>query len=339
MAERRPGDALRAGDSGGVREPGSVAVSGRPGSAGSGDRSGALSRVAVAAHAKINLSLKIVGRRPDGLHEIESIAQSVSLHDSISLESRDDGISLEVDDPSIPAGPENLAWRAAAAIPAPRSGPRGVHIRIHKVIPAGAGLGGGSSDAAAVLGGLRRLWRLDLSDRDLQGLGGQIGTDVPFFLVGGTALLTGTGTTVEPLQDVGGYEILIVFPGTVLSTRRVYSGTSETLTSSLKISSIGRLKDTLKGNLVEEVETWVRAGNDLEPFARTLCAAIGVIKDSLEAAGATAAMTGSGSAVFGIFRSPLALAEAEASARKHGFSATRCVPLGREEYSGHTGFT
>jgi 4-diphosphocytidyl-2C-methyl-D-erythritol kinase len=111
------------------------------------------------------------------------------------------------------------------------------------------------------------------------------------------------------------------------------------LTSSLKISSIGRFEPTLEGNLVKEVETWVRAGNDLEPYARTLCPAIGEIRDSLEAAGAVAAMTGSGSAVFGVFRSPMTLAGAEASVARLGLKAMRCVPIGREEYSGHTGLT
>ncbi|OLE64840.1 MAG: 4-(cytidine 5'-diphospho)-2-C-methyl-D-erythritol kinase [Acidobacteria bacterium 13_1_20CM_2_68_14] len=290
------------------------------------------------AYAKINLCLKIIGKRTDGFHDIETAVQTVSLHDTLSLEARSEGITLEVDDPAIPEGPGNLAWRAAAALPLPRSSPRGVHIRIRKMIPAGAGLGGGSSDAAATLVGLRRMWRLDLSDRDLEAVAATIGADVPFFLCGGTALLTGTGTVVEPLEDLGGYEILLVVPGVPLSTREVYAAASASLTPALKISKMANFKPTLKGNLVEEVETWVRAGNDLEPYARSLCPPIGAIKDRLVAAGAAAAaMTGSGSAVFGVFRTPAAIERAHAEARANGFRAMRCVPLRREEYRRRVG--
>jgi 4-diphosphocytidyl-2-C-methyl-D-erythritol kinase len=265
--------------------------------------------------------------------------QTVSLHDTLTLEVRREGISLEVDDPAVPPGPENLAWRAAAALAAPRTAPRGVHIRIRKAIPAGAGLGGGSSDAAAVLLGLRRLWALDLPDRDLETLAASIGSDVPFFLHGGTALLTGTGTILKPLRDLDGYEVLIVFPGVPLSTREVYAGTSESLTSALKISSMAAFEHTLKGDLAKAVETWVRAGNDLEPYARSLCPSIGEIKDGLEAAGAgAAAMTGSGSAVFGVFRNPSAIERAVAFAHTRGFAAARCVPLGRAEYRRRVAF-
>jgi 4-diphosphocytidyl-2-C-methyl-D-erythritol kinase len=264
--------------------------------------------------------------------------QTISLHDTLTLESRDEGISLQVDDPAIPAGPENLAWRAAAALPAPRGSPRGAHLGIRKGIPAGAGLGGGSSDAAATLIGLRALWGLVLSDRELEAIAATLGADVPFFLHGGTALLTGTGTVVSPLEDVLGYEILVIFPGVPLATREVYALASASLTSSLKISSMARFRHTLEGNLAREVETWVRAGNDLEPAARSLCPLIAEITDRLRTAGATAAsMTGSGSAVFGIFRDTAALERAFASMRASGFAAGRCVPVGRAEFRRHSG--
>ena len=264
--------------------------------------------------------------------------QTVSLHDILTLEARSEGITLEVDDPAIPPGPDNLAWRAAAALPSPPSSPRGVHIRIRKMIPAGSGLGGGSSDAAATLLGLRRLWRLDLSDRDLEAVAATIGADVPFFLCGGTALLTGTGTVVDPLEDLGGYEVLLVVPGVPLSTREVYAAASASLTPALKISSMADFKPTLKGNLHTEVENWVRAGNDLEPYARSLCPPIGAIKEGLETAGAAAAaMTGSGSAVFGVFRNPVAIERALADARAIGFRAMHCVPLRREDYRRRVG--
>jgi 4-diphosphocytidyl-2-C-methyl-D-erythritol kinase len=264
--------------------------------------------------------------------------QTISLHDTLTLEPRDEGISLQVDDRGIPDGPENLAWRAAAALPAPSRSPRGVHLRIRKGIPAGAGLGGGSSDAAATLLGLRTLWGLDLTDRETEAIAATLGADVPFFLQGGTAILTGTGTVVTPLEDVRGYEILIVFPGTPLSTREVYALASASLTSSLKISSMPRFGHTLGSSLSREVEMWVRAGNDLEPAARSLCPAVAELTDCLLTAGATAAsMSGSGSAVFGVFRDTAALQRALASARASGFSAWRCVPVGRGEYRRHAG--
>jgi len=264
--------------------------------------------------------------------------QTVDLHDDLMFEVRPEGITIDVDDPTVPSGPENLAFRAAAALPAPASPPRGVHIRIRKAIPAGSGLGGGSSDAAATLLALRRLWGLDLPHRRLEEIAATLGADVPFFLCGGTALLTGTGSVVEPLPDLGGYEVLVVFPGLPLSTREVYAGVSESLTSALRISSMATFKPTLKGGLAEEAEAWVRAGNDLEESARALCPAIGEIKAHLQAGGAgAAAMTGSGSAVFGIFRNPGAIGRAFSEARARGFRTIRCAPLKREEFRRRVG--
>lgn len=293
-----------------------------------------MTRITLPAYAKINLNLRITGRRPDGYHLIESAVQTISLHDTLTLEPRAEGILLEVDDPGLPTGPDNLVWRAAAGIqPACAGTPCGVHIRLEKRIPCGAGLGGGSSDAAAALVGLRRLWRVGLSDEDLASLASTLGADVPFFLTGGTALLTGTGTEVQPLPDLSGYEILVVFPGVAIATKEVYGRVSAPLTSALKISSMARFKHTPTGDLAREVETWVRAGNALEPYACALCPAIGDIKDRLQAAGAAAAaMTGSGSAVFGVFRSPAAIGRALADVSASGLVAMRCAPISRQEY-------
>ena len=299
-----------------------------------------MTRITLEAHAKINFNLKITGRRPDGYHLIESVVQAIDLHDTLTLEpSAAEGILLEVDDPRLPGGPENLVWKAAQAIQSRCAVPPcGVLIRLEKKIPSGTGLGGGSSDAAAALVGLRRLWNLDLSDQDLASLAASIGSDVPFFLTGGTALITGTGTEVHPLPDRSGFEILIVFPGVPISTREVYGRVVVPLTSALKISSMARFRPTPRDNLTKEVETWVRAGNDLEPYACALCPAIGMIKDRLQAAGASAAaMTGSGSAVFGVFRSPAATERALADLSPAGFAALRCAPISRQEYRRRAG--
>ncbi|MBI1951719.1 MAG: 4-(cytidine 5'-diphospho)-2-C-methyl-D-erythritol kinase [Acidobacteria bacterium] len=331
----------RTGNPGGIPGTRAGPHPGQPGpSRGARPESGGLTRIAVRAHAKINLNLRITGRRPDGYHLIESAIQSISLHDTLTLERTAHGILLEVDVPDVPRGPENLVWKAAAAfLDRPAGGPRGVRIRLEKRIPSGAGLGGGSSDAAAALVGLARLCGFAASDPDLTDLAASIGSDVPYFLTGGTALVTGTGTEVHPLADLSGYEVLIVFPGVPVSTREVYGRVAAPLTSALKISSMPRFKPTPKDNLPQEVEAWVRAGNDLEPYACALCPAIGPIKDRLQAAGASAAAkTGSGSAVFGIFRSPAAMERALAEMSTSGIAVARCAPINRQEYRRRAGF-
>ncbi|HXH28135.1 MAG TPA: 4-(cytidine 5'-diphospho)-2-C-methyl-D-erythritol kinase, partial [Candidatus Polarisedimenticolia bacterium] len=200
---------------------------------------------------------------------------------------------------------------------------------LQKRIPAGAGLGGGSSDAAAALIGLNRLWGLGMSRDQLAGAAAGLGSDLPFFLQGGTAVVTGRGTEVHPLPDRVDYLMLIVDPGQPLSTAQVYAQLQDALTPPAKIGSMSRFGRTPTG----DVEAWVRVGNDLEPHARSLCPAIGEIKDRLLRAGATAAaMTGSGSAVFGVFRQAAAVGRAARDMERRGWSALPATPLGRRDY-------
>ncbi len=288
--------------------------------------------IEVKAHAKINLNLKILGKRPDGYHDLTSVVQTITLHDTLVLEAAPEGISLEVNDPAVPADPTNLAWLAASSLPPSRGACRGVRIRLKKEIPAGAGLGGGSSDAAATLVGLNRLWGLRLPLGELVSIAAAIGSDVPFFLTGGTALLRGRGTEVQPLPDLGGYRILLVLPGAPISTRELYTLLRAPLTPARKISSMARFSPTPTGSLAKEVEDWMHAGNDLESLARYLCPAIGDIKDRLLGAGATAAaMSGSGSSVFGVFRDPVVLERAVRTSLGPGYTALACTPLGRRD--------
>jgi 4-diphosphocytidyl-2-C-methyl-D-erythritol kinase len=289
--------------------------------------------ITVRAHAKINLFLKVVGRRPDGYHDLFSIFQTVGLHDLLTLEPLPEGIDLDCDDPGVPAGPGNLAWRAAGSLPPPGSGPRGVRIRIAKRIPSGAGLGGGSSDAAAALVGVARLWGLDPGTEDLAGRAAGIGSDVPFFLTGGTALATGRGTTIMPLPDLVGYHLAIAWPGVPVATAEVYSRLDAPLTSSHGISRIRRLDSATTRALRDGVAACVRLGNDLEIPACAICPAIGEIKERLMRLGAAAAaMTGSGSAVFGVFETPAEAARAADALNGGGFRAVASAPLGRPEY-------
>lgn len=174
-------------------------------------------RLTTLAPAKINWTLEVLGRRPDGYHEVRTVLQTVDLYDGITVSP---AAELELVVRSSAGGPpaladvppaENLAYRAAALL-RDRGAPPGARIELEKVIPVGAGLGGGSSDAAAALRALDRLWRLHLPADELARLGAQLGADVPFFLFGGTALGRGRGDEVSPLPDVPPQRLLLVVP-------------------------------------------------------------------------------------------------------------------------------
>jgi 4-diphosphocytidyl-2-C-methyl-D-erythritol kinase len=175
-------------------------------------------RLRVAAPAKINWTLEVLGKRDDGYHEIRSVLQTINLCDWLTLEPAD-GLSLEVHRGtrsfrrhSSETPDWNLAFRAARLL-AQRCGvAAGARLGLHKHVPIAAGLGGGSSDAAAALRGLRSLWRLDLSDDDLMSMAAELGSDVPFFIVGGTALARGRGELIEPLPDIEQRHLLLMKP-------------------------------------------------------------------------------------------------------------------------------
>src|SRR5688500_743159 len=157
-----------------------------------------LKSLTVPAFGKINWSLRVLGKREDGYHEIDTVLQTVSLHDTITFEeTNDDVIRLWCDDRSVSADKTNLVWRAAAALRERYSISRGARIRLEKRVPAEAGLGGGSSDAAATLIALAFLWEIEISADDLVQIAEGLGSDVPFFLCGGTGRATGRGSAVE----------------------------------------------------------------------------------------------------------------------------------------------
>jgi 4-diphosphocytidyl-2-C-methyl-D-erythritol kinase len=183
--------------------------------------------VRLKAYGKVNLSLKVLGRRPDGFHEIESVMQSISLYDLITLTPLDQpGIRLTVDNPSLPNDRENLAYRAAELFydKFPRSLPQGVQIALEKKIPLAAGLAGGSADAAAVIFGLNELLpsnrRLDQSS--LLNLGAELGSDIPFCLTGGTCRVGGRGEKVEKLTPWPKRYFLLVYPELRISSKWAY---------------------------------------------------------------------------------------------------------------------
>lgn len=282
------------------------------------------------AYAKINLFLKIVGRRPDGFHDLESVFQSITLHDTLILDHATSGIDLVIEGADLPADGRNLVRRAVDLM-AVRSGRRrpGVRARLIKRIPTGSGLGGASSDAAAALVGLNSLWGLRLSNAAIVDLSGRLGSDVPYFLTGGTALVTGRGDRVRALPDLPPSHLLIVLPDESISTASIYAQVNVPLTPSAKTASMTRLYSSP----VTGLDEWVRAGNDLEPIARRQCPAIGTIQERLRAAGAsTVAMTGSGSAVFGVFLETGTRDRAAAEMKRVGWQAMACSLLSRQEY-------
>ena len=289
-----------------------------------------MTRVVAHAYAKVNLCLRVIGRRPDGYHEIHTALQSVSLHDTLEMSLEGTGVSLSVDDPAVPEGPANLVLKAVDRLVAVRSGhgPLNLRIRLSKRIPSGAGLGGGSSDAAAALLGLDHLLGLRSEPGRLQEHAAALGSDVPYFLCGGTAILTGRGTEVTPLPDIPPAELLILHPGAQLSTAAVYAQLQEPLTLAAKPDSISPF-----GRVPMDLKSWMRAGNDLEPAATRLCADVRRMKDLLDGAGAIAsAMTGSGSAVFGVFATADGAQAAGKVAESSGFKAFPCRTLDRESF-------
>lgn len=177
----------------------------------------------VAAYAKLNLTLEVLGRRADGYHAVSTVMQSIDLADELTIQPAAD-LRVECSDPAL-QGTGNLVWQAAAAL-AESSGRRpGAHIYLQKTIPVGMGLGGGSSDAAAALRGLNQLWQLNWPLAELCRIGANLGADVPYFLYGGAALAEGRGERVSPLPTKPGVGVLLICPRQTLvnKTARLYA--------------------------------------------------------------------------------------------------------------------
>ena len=178
--------------------------------------------ITVNGEAKINLTLDILGKRPDGYHEVSMVMQSVSLHDTLQLERIPEGIELSIDVPWLEADETNLAYRAAARILAYGRVSGGVRIQLQKRIPMAAGLAGGSADAAAVLRGVNELYGLNLSLDELCSLAAQLGSDIPFCLCGGTMLATGRGEVLKRLPPVPAFWVVLAKPPISVSTAWAY---------------------------------------------------------------------------------------------------------------------
>ena len=275
--------------------------------------------VSVRAYAKINLSLCITARRPDGYHELRTLLQSIGLFDRVRCESRPGPFTIRCANPGVPVDRRNLVWKAAeclwtAAGRGPQ--PRDVVVTLDKHIPMEAGLGGGSSDAAAALFGLRRLWRLPLSDEVLYDLAKSLGADVPYFLTGGTALGLGRGDEIYPLADLPRLWAVIVLPPFGVSTKDAYRWWDD--------KNGAHTAGYVSPQRSRVIFPWLPAPlvNDLEEVVVERYPLIGQLKRRLLHEGATlAAMSGSGSAVFGLFVSPRAAASAAKAFRRSGVDA------------------
>jgi len=246
------------------------------------------------AQAKINLYLRILGRREDGFHQIETVMQTLQLADQVILRDRPCGISLQCDAPELSAGPDNLAWRAAALLAEAFPG-RGVSITLNKRIPWQAGLGGGSSDAAAVLRGLNKLWRLQLSAADLTGFAAKLGSDVPFFLRGGTAVARGRGEEITPLSACPDVDVALLVPPFGLATAAVYHDWRPfTVTPPAWTALLQALADR------DRALTAQLLFNDLEAPAFGLQPELASLRARLLRAGLPTLLSGSGSCLFAL---------------------------------------
>ena len=282
------------------------------------------------AFAKINLSLRVLGKRPDAYHEIDTLLQTVSLHDTITFTPlAGPHIILSCTNRQL-AGASNLIHQAAVRLQ-PYAPGKGVHIRLDKRVPINSGLGGGSSDAAVTLVALCYLWKINLTNRDMRAHAAALGTDVPFFFFGGAARATGTGTSIEELQDRGQKFAVIVKPNSNISTSEAYEAlNSESLTTSNSKSILSSSQfGTSPGSLNPET-----LKNDFEAVVFKLQPEIQRAKAALMKAGATRAlMTGSGSAIFGIFDNQQAQERAiQAIELETGWRVFPCLTVGRSHY-------
>lgn len=276
------------------------------------------SRLRVRACAKINMTLRVLGIHPDGYHELRTTFQSLALHDTLSFTRRRGPFRILSDDPACPADDSNLVWRAASRLWMASGRPgemSGVEVSIRKRSPMQAGLGGGSSDAAAALRALSVLWNVRLDEAGLQAVGRSLGADVGFFLQGGTALGVERGDLLFELADGEPAWVVLARPDFGVSTRDAYGWWDEAYLASGRSVPVGR-------GLAGE---WV---NDLELPVVSRHPRIGQLIRRLSRAGARySAMSGSGSAVFGLFarREAAAIAADRLSGRGTTTWVTRTV--------------
>lgn len=257
-------------------------------------------RLLLRAHAKVNYALEVLGLRKDGYHDVRTVMQSVSLGDEVEIERSRSGFELSVEPEGVEVGPptENTVYRAWVLLREASDEELPVRVRLRKKIPSGAGLGGGSADAAAALVGMNELFGLGLDVPELGEIGAGVGADVPFCLWGGTALGEGTGAHLTPLPAPPDHRLVLVKPARSADTGEIYrlhdrspresAPSVEPVVAALRSGDLSALAGAL--------------GNDLEPVTEELIADVAAYRQQLLRIGALgAAMTGTGTAVYGVF--------------------------------------
>ena len=287
--------------------------------------------ISLPAFAKINLDLRVLGTRPDGFHDLKTVFQSLALFDNVTATTRRGPFTVTCDEPDIPTDRRNLVWKAASLLHRVSTGrssaPRDLAIELRKRVPAQAGLGGGSSDAAMTLLALNALWKLDLDLATLTRIGARLGADVPYFLVGGTALGLGRGDDIYPLADMQPVHVVILRPGFGVATADAYQWFDK--------ESRRASKEPAPRPIPPGWPAWsAMLRNDLERPVVRHHPAIGRIRQSLVDAGATfAAMSGSGSAVFGLFERGEAARRTANDLARPGWLSLHTRTLPRKEYA------
>ena len=286
--------------------------------------------VTVRAYAKINLDLRVLGMRPDGFHELRTVFQAISLYDTIRCIPREGPFAIECDTAGVPLDRTNLIWRAAEMLwrSLRRSGPiRDAVVQLEKQIPLQAGLGGGSTDAAATLMGLAHAWRVPVRPSQLTDVASSLGADVPFFLAGGTALGLGRGDEIYPLADLPRHWIVLLIPGFGVSTSEAYGwydGEREKSRAPREAQHVPGPWPSRAAQMINDLEGPI-AGHHPE---------IDQMKAALRRAGAlAAAMSGSGSTVFGLFQKKRDALTAVDRLQGSGWRALLTESLGRGDYA------
>jgi 4-diphosphocytidyl-2-C-methyl-D-erythritol kinase len=298
--------------------------------------------VVARAHAKINLDLRVLGTRPDGFHELRTVFQSVDLCDTLTCRPRRGAFAIKSRDSRVPRDESNLIWKAASALwkglgyPGE---PRDTTVTLDKRIPMQAGLGGGSTNAAAALVALARLWAGGVDSHMLRDLAAGLGADVPFFLWGGTALGLGRGEEIYPLVDLPRHFAVIVMPTFGVSTAEAYSWYDEERAAGFRPGGPGVADsgEFIPRDLQVLPVPWPsRAAqmiNDLEAPVARRHPEISQVKGMLRQGGAVgASMSGSGSAIYGLFRTRAGALSASKTVKRPGWRIYLTRTLSRTEY-------
>lgn len=284
----------------------------------------------IKAYAKINLGLDVIGKRDDGYHEVRMIMQTIDLFDVLTVEKNESGITITTNRDDLSVGDDNLIHKAAKLIMDECGVTGGIKVHLEKNIPVAAGLAGGSTDAAATLIAVNEMFGLGLSTEDLMKLGVKIGADVPYCIMGGTALSEGIGEILTPLSPCPEWPVLIAKPPVSVSTAHVYRSYRP---ENVDHPDIDAIADAIRNGDLNKVADSMK--NVLESVTASEIPDIGCIKSIMNSEGGHSLMSGSGPTVFGLFDSPDAIKRAYERLKQTGnipdLVITKIVNPGKEK--------